>query len=355
MTPKLQKILSLLLVCAICASLFTGCVLITPSLAETNGPSAATQPSSAATVPATDPADGIEEPTTLPPSASVTIQQAVSQKPCRPQVAIPKLSAKNYFIFDTRLDDFLYVSCDTDKLLYPASITKLFTTYVALQYLDADAIITVGSELSYVAYDASVAGFKKGDRVSVEALVYGALLPSGCDASYILAAAAGKTILGDKNASAKKAIDAFMAACNRLAKELGMEKTNFVTPDGYHDAAHKVSVQAFVIIGKCSLENKVIRKIVAKSSATITYKNSVGNACTKTFTNTNYCIQSDSKYYDSACVGLKTGFTDAAGYCLLTAYKVAGRYILVGIFGCANSKDRFSDANKLIDAYLPYL
>ena len=360
MYNRITKLLCLVLIAAILAGVFTGCSVqsadtrnTSTGFVETTAPStAATSP----TIPEPEPEPSLPpKPEPLPPSAAPTLQLSTSKKPAQPDIAIPKLSAANYFIFDTRLDDFLYSSCKTDKALYPASTTKLFTTYVALQYLDPAQIVTVGGELSYVASDTSTAGFKKGDRVSVEDLAYGALLPSGCDASYILAAAAGKVILGNENATAKQAINAFMKECNRLGKELGMTKTNFVTPDGYHDPDHKISVQAFVIIGKCSLENPVIRKIVSTSSATITYTNSNGKTCTKTYTNTNYCIRPDSKYYSSLCIGLKTGFTDQAGYCLLTAFEVDGRYILIGIFGCSNSTDRFKDTSKLFDAYLPYL
>ncbi len=359
MFSRTNKLLCLILIIAVLAGVFTGCQIQAAGAANsTAGTMASSSSATSPTVPPTETAPArpaLPEAEPLPSGSPPTLQLPTSQEPPKPDVVIPKLNAKNYFIFDTRTDDFLYISSNIDKTLYPASITKLFTTYVALQYLDADTVITVGAELNYVASDASTAGFHKGDRVSVKSLAYGALLPSGCDASYILAAAAGRVILGDKNATAKSAINAFMKECNRTAKELGMKNTHFVTPDGYHDADHKVSMQAFAIIAKCSLENKVIAKITATPQATVTYKNSSGKTCTKTYTNTNYCIQSGSKYYSSACVGLKTGFTDAAGYCLLTAYKVDGRYIIVGIFGCNDSQKRFQDANKLFEAYLPYL
>ncbi len=308
-------------------------------------------PSTAATEPATAPST---PPSSLPPSAGPTLQQAVSQQPAWKFITLPRISAKEFFVYDTGLEDYLYISDDVDKQLYPASTTKLFTTYVALQYLSSDDVVVVGSELSYVQWDASKVGFQKGDKVSVEALVYGALLPSGCDASYILAAAAGKVILGDQKATAKNAIAAFMAACNRMAEELGMMDTNLVTPDGYHDSKHKISLQGFVIIGKVCLDHELIARITATAKTTITYTRG-GNSYSKTLKNTNYTIQSESSYYNKDCIGLKTGFTDKAGYCLLTAYEVDGRYILIGVFGCKDSEDRFKDTNKLFSTFLPYL
>ena len=319
---------------------------------------APTQPPTTAPIPTPPPTTApapTQPPTTAPTPTQPPTTAPPPTTPDFSEVDIPKLSAKNAFVFDTRTEEFLYASCDTDKSLYPASITKLFSTYVALQYLGIDDKVTVGNELSYVAYDASVVGFQKGDVVSVKSLVYGALLPSGCDASYILAAAAGKVILDNKKASAKNAINAFLEECNRRAQKLGMENTNIANPDGYHASAHYISVQAICIIGQLSLENKHIAKAAATGTATITYTNSQGSKVSKTFTNTNKTILSGNKYYHPLSVGLKTGTTDTAGACLLAAYKVEDGYILIGIFGSNSNNSRFTDANALFDAFHPYL
>lgn len=346
-----KRILSLALICAIIIG--CQCIITWPTEVNATPFAASTEPD---TTPTTSiPDSTIPEPMPLPPSTGFIPQKPLSQAPVKPTVSIPKLSAKRFFIYDTGSEEFLYINCDTEKAIYPASTTKLFTTYVALQYLSPETIVTVGKELSYVASDASAAGFRQGDRVSVEALAYGALLPSGCDASYILAAAAGKVILSDKNATAKSAINAFMEECNRIAKQLGMKNTNLVNPDGYHHKDHRISMQAFAIIGTHCLNNKLIARIVASTKATVTYTNSSGKTRTLQFQNTNHCIHPNTDYYNAYCVGLKTGYTSDAGYCLLTAYEIDGRYILIGIFGCSSSKDRFKDANKLFNAYLPHL
>lgn len=367
MATRAAKIVCLVLLCAIFAGVFAGSQRMSLRLPDAAVPTFPTPPSSTVTTPPVTVPTTVPEPTQpptqptppepepLPPGSGYTVQLSTQQKPAMPNVVIPKLSADDFFIFDTRIDDFLYISSQPDKAIYPASTTKLFTTFVALQYLQPEDVVTVGSELSYVQSDASVAGFRRGDRVSVEALAYSALLPSGCDASYILAAAAGRVILADANATAKNAITAFMAECNRLGQELGMVNTNFVTPDGYHHDDHRISLQAFVIIGKCSLENALIAQVAATPSTVITYANSRGKTCTKELFNTNLTIHAESEYYNAHSIGLKTGFTDDAGNCLLTAFEVDGRYILVGVFHCRSSDSRFQDTNKLFHTYLPYL
>ncbi len=368
MGTKLTKITCLVLLFALLTGLVACRLPLAPSSPGTTG---LTQilPSSSSTAPtteplptepqatpplATEPEPTEPEPEPLPPGTGAAQQAPITQQPILAGVTIPSLNAANCFIFDTASSEFLYISCRENKAIYPASTTKLFTAYVALQHLASGDIITVGNELSYVAWDASTAGFKKGDKVSVETLVYAALLPSGCDASYILAAAAGRVILGDSSATAKAAIAAFMDECNRLAKELGMKNTNLVTPDGYHAADHKISMQAFAIIGKLCLKNKLIATVTSTTETTVTYTRG-GETRSMDLKNTNQTIQPDSEYYNSLAVGLKTGFTDEAGHCLLAAYQVDGRYILVGVFGSTSANKRFQDANKLLNAFLPYL
>lgn len=314
------------------------------------------------TVPTTPPTTAPTEPKpteTTPPATTVpATPPATEPEPTHPKIPaseIPELHAQNAFVYDTRNDHFLYSSTAVEIIVYPASTTKLFTCYVALQYLDPDQAITVGNELSYVASDASVAGFRKGDVVTVENLLYGALLPSGCDASYILAAAAGRVILENQNASANEAITAFVSECNRQAQALGMMSTNLANPDGYHHRKHYFSLQALAIVGALALEHEVLARICATDAVTITYQNKDGESCTATLKNTNLLIRPQSTYYHELAVGLKTGTTGPAGACLLAAFQVPGGYILIGVFGCSTNEGRFSDAHTLFDACLPYL
>lgn len=301
----------------------------------------------------TQPPTTTQSPTTGSPKPPATDPEPTLPK--IPSWEIPTLRAKNAFVYDTRTAHFLYSSAATSTKVYPASITKLFTSYMALQYLHVEEKVTVGNEVYLVAGDASIAGFKVGDVVTVSDLIYGALLPSGCDASYILAAAAGREILQDENAGARDAVNAFLAACNRKAQNLGMTGTNIANPDGYHNTNHYFSLQALSIVGNLALKSKTLSKACATASITITYKNSSGNTRTTTFQNTNMLIQTKSEYYHDLAVGLKTGTTNAAGACLLAAYEVPGGYILVGVLGCSTNNSRFSDANALFEASLPYL
>ena len=303
------------------------------------------------------------EPLTTTPTESSpaeplpSTKPSVTPKPARPQLFVPlsppATAAKHAFIYDTRIDRFLYTSDSVDTAIFPASVTKLFTTYVALLHLDPQETVTIGNERNLVSLDASIAGLRIGTTWTVEGLAYGALLPSGCDASYSLATAAGRKLLNEPKATIQKAVAAFMAECNRLAEELGMTNTHFVTPDGYHDWDHYISIQGYTIIAQLILKHKLLSQIVQTPQATITYRNKYGTPYTTTMRNTNRTLQQDmGELYRPESVGLKTGSTSAAGKCLLTAYQVEGGYLIVGVFGCIETTSRFTSANALFDHFM---
>ena len=264
----------------------------------------------------------------------------------------PTLHGTNAFIFDCETNDYTYNTSDSySTKVYPASITKIFTCYVALKYLSLDEEILLGEEQSMYAYDASTAGFRAGQTVSVNALLHGTLMASGSDAVFGLAVAAGRKILNNSQATAQAALDAFINEMNHQAQLLGMGPTNFVTPDGIHANAHAISFHAFVTIARCAMDNDTILSICGKATATVTYKNSSGSLRSITFRNTNSLLQADSSYYIPECIGLKTGYTKAAGRCFLGLFYYNGKYVIIGIFGCANSNGRWQDMVNLWEYY----
>jgi D-alanyl-D-alanine carboxypeptidase (penicillin-binding protein 5/6) len=147
-------------------------------------------------------------------------------------------TAHHAFVYDNTNATNIYTLGSMDDRIYPASITKLLTSLVALQHLSPDTKVTVGSALYTVPADSSRAFLQMGDVLTVEQLIYGMLLPSGNDAARVLAAAAGKAIQNDPNLSDVDAIAAFVAEMNVQAAALGMTGSHFVTPDGWHTSDH---------------------------------------------------------------------------------------------------------------------
>ena len=253
------------------------------------------------------------------------------------------LSAKRYFVYDVERDRYLAISGSENNPVYPASITKLFSAYVALLHLDPETVITAGDELDLVRPGSSLAYIKKGHRLTVDMLVEGMLLPSGNDAAYILAAAAARAASG-QNLSANAAIAYFVDMMNTTAKKVGMTGSHFRNPDGFHEVDHYTSCHDLTIIAKLALSNEVIShytalveddNVVYESGERIEWKN------------TNQLIDPRSNYYCYNAIGLKTGTTDAAGNCLLSAFREKDGIYIIGVFGCEERVDRFKDTRKL--------
>lgn len=299
-----------------------------------------TQPSTMASTaaPATTQPVTTAPPTTVPPTT-------VPLPTIRPDVEVP---ARNAFVYNCTRDHLAYIKDAGDEVMYPASITKLFSAYVALQYVAPDRMVTVGEIIDTVPEDSSFAWLTKGDRIRVEDLVKAMLLPSGGDAARTLAVEVGRVLAGSNAGTEWSAMERFVEEMNRQAAELGMDGTHFVNPDGYHHEDHYTCLADLLTIGKLSLENDLIRQIAGMTEATAT----LGNGLTLTWPNTNLLLQKDfAQYYCPEAIGLKTGHTGAAGSCLMAAFEKDGDIILIGIFGSETKLTRFTDALTLFEAY----
>lgn len=254
-------------------------------------------------------------------------------------------STRDYFVYHCGLDKMLTNSANLDKKIYPASITKLFSAYVALQYLDPETVVTVGSEVNLVASDSSLAHVKKGQTIRVAELVEGMLLPSGNDAAYALAGAAARAESGDPDMPGSKALSRFVELMNLKAQELGLTGSHFSNPDGYHEADHYLSVTDLITVARLALETEVIRTYAKVFEDRVNF--STGEVAH--WHNTNALVNPQSPYYCEDALGLKTGHTSQAGFCLLSAFEVEGEYIIIGAFGCQRPEDRFIDTLRLYD------
>ena len=254
------------------------------------------------------------------------------------------LLAQHYFVYDCKENTFLLSSGQETTKVYPASITKLFTAYVAMQYLQPTDKITAGNALDLVVYGSSVAKIKLGDVLSVEQLVEAMLLPSGNDAAYILACEAGRLIKSNSNLGALDAANAFVTEMNSQAKALGMTGTHFVNPDGIHDANHYTTFGDLAILGKLCLKNQTILKYAATAKDKVML-----HGQTVEWKNTNKLIDPTNSYYCPYALGLKTGQTPDAGSCLLSAFRMEDHELIIGVFGCPQEEDRFDDTLQLFN------
>ena len=191
-----------------------------------------------------------------------------------------------------------------------ASITKVMTALVVIRAGNLDRTITIPSAVvGYVAeWDASSADLVPGDRLTARELLAGLLLPSGADAAYALAQAYGP------------GIPAFISKMNATARQLGLNRTHFSNFDGlpwpteystYSTAANLIT------LGRAAMASAVFRSVVDLSS----YRLAAGSGHhAYRWHNTNPLLGA----YQGA-IGIKTGYTLAAGHCLLFEASRGGR------------------------------
>lgn len=303
-----------------------------PALPETTGGQTTTLPSES------------NAPQTEPPVT--TVPEETEPQPTEDPV--PEMTATMAVVADGPSGKILYTRGDLHTKVYPASVTKLFSAFVAMQYLQPEDLCTAGEELSLVGAGSSMAWIYKGQTVTAEMAVQGMLMNSGNDAAYILAAAAGRKIAGDENLGAGEAVKVFVQEMNDQAAALGMADSHFCNPDGYHDDNHYTSLADLVTIGQLSMLNETIRKYAAMPEGDVVYKSGQTNH----WINTNSLLHEESPFYAPSAVGLKTGHTDGAGYCLLSAFRRDEGYTIVGVFGSASYDHRFRDTLLLGNAFL---
>lgn len=203
----------------------------------------------------------------------------------------------------------------------PASLTKIMTYIVVAENIPdlENTYITVTSDmLSTMDPESSVMGLSHhidadGTEVSVLELLYGLMLPSGNDAALALA-----HYVGNGN------IDNFVDMMNRKAGQLGCSSTHFVNPHGLHDPMHYSTAYDLAVMTKYALDKPYFREIVKSEFYIVESLSSI-------IETTNYLIDPDyPQYYRSYATGVKTGYTDQAGKCLIsTAEKDGYEYLCI--------------------------
>lgn len=230
----------------------------------------------------------------------------------------PNIEASAAALVDRGSEAMLW-SKKAELALPMASTTKLMTALVALESLSPDDVVTVPA--AAIIGNASM-GLSAGDQVSVLALLYGALLPSGNDAAMTLAiTAAGSEA-------------AFVERMNQRASEWGLKKTHFVNPHGLDALDHISSAQDLSLLAQRALDNSVIAEVVSTPQIIIEgYP----------LTNTNVLLTS----YDGT-YGVKTGTTDEAGQVLIAAADNGHGDALTVVL---NSPDRYTETPRILDFY----
>ena len=206
-----------------------------------------------------------------------------------------------------------------DEKIYPASMTKVMTLLVAAENLpDLDATFTMTQAIIDPIYlaGASMAGFVDGETVTMRDLLYGAVVPSGAEATEALAQA----VAGSE--------EAFVAMMNEKAAALGLTNTHFMNTSGLHDENHYSTVREIALILQAALENETCAEILSAENyrASETEQHPDGLAMTNKFL---YRVHHEYSLGGAEITAAKTGYTAEAMNCCASAGKTPdGRSVI---------------------------
>ncbi|WP_341876974.1 D-alanyl-D-alanine carboxypeptidase family protein [Defluviitalea saccharophila] len=257
------------------------------------------------------------------------------------------LQSEAVILIEENTGKVLYEKNSSQKM-YPASTTKVLTALIALENADLNEVIKVGNEVYQVPLDASKAGHNPGDEITLKDLVTSLLLPSGNDSAFVIASYLAKKNTGNDSLDINSAMTEFAAIMNERAKEIGVKNSNFVNPHGYHNENHYTTAYDLALITREALKNPVFREIVKQPSANIGSESSP-NQQKLSFRNRNLLLDSrNSNTYYPYATGVKTGFTDEAGECLV-ASATKDNLNLIAVLLNSPVDARWNDAKTLFD------
>ncbi len=244
------------------------------------------------------------------------------------RAAGPQISSPSAVLMEKSTGAVLFAK-DEHAPREPASVTKIMTLLLTMEAIDSGAL-RYDDVVSASAHAASMGGsqiwLREGERMSVRDLLKAVCVVSGNDAAVAL----GEHLAGSE--------DAFVERMNERAAELGMTDTHFANATGLPAAGHVTSAHDIALMSReLLLRHPDIRQF------TTLWMDSLREG-TSLLVNTNKLI----RFYDGA-TGLKTGSTDAAGYCLSASAERGGMELIAVVLKGKTSDERFADARALLD------
>ena len=236
----------------------------------------------------------------------------------------PILNSRIAIAYDRKTGKTIWGKNENKKTAM-ASTTKIMTSLIAIEKCDLNQTITISAKAAGIG--GSRLGLKKGDKITLRDLLYGLMLKSGNDAAIAIA----ETVGGNQQG--------FANLMNEKAQELGLENTHFVTPHGLDDPEHYTTAYELAKLADYTLKNEIFAKIVNTKTCTVNI-----NGYPKTISNTNELLG-----YLEGVNGVKTGFTNNAGRCLVTSINRNGFEIITVVLQADTKKIRTTDSIKLIE------
>ena len=252
----------------------------------------------------------------------------------------PELSASSAIVVEMNTGAILYEKNVHDQH-YPASITKILTTLLGLEYCDPDETVTFSATAVYD-NEGSTSNIARdlGEEMTVEQTLYAIMLESANECAWAIAEHVGDKLGGGE--------PAFVDLMNERAAELGCTDTHFNNPNGLPDEEHYTSAYDMMLIAVEAYKNETFRTITGTKTYTIPPTNKHKDATP--LNNHHKCLHTyrTSAYVNPYVVGGKTGFTEAANGTLVTYAAKDGMEICVVVMDVEDPL-QFAETNTLID------
>ena len=254
-------------------------------------------------------------------------------------VSDPEIGAASAILVDADSGE-VYYEKNADRTIQPASTTKIMTALLVVEAVERGEIglgdnVTASENSRYNLEDDSTNAnprIQPGETMSVEDLLYCAMLPSANEACNILAEYVSGTVLG------------FVDDMNDRAQELGCTGTHFANANGLEDSSHYSTAADFALIAREAMTHPLFQQVSGTYRHTVPETNMTGP---RDLTNTNMLINSDSEFYYSYAYGIKTGFFTNAGYCLVSAAEKDEMDVICVVMGGREMNDQFRDSITL--------
>lgn len=234
------------------------------------------------------------------------------------------LNSRSSIVLDRSSKKVLYGKNENNRVKM-ASTTKIMTSIIVIENCDLNQTVIISKNAAKTG--GSRVGLKVNDKITVHDLLYGLMLCSGNDAAVALAEFCSGSISN------------FSELMNQKAKELGLINSHFESPHGLDSDNHYTTAYELAILSDYALKNEIFFNIVGTKNYQITI-----NGFPKNLSNTNELLGNFPGIY-----GIKTGFTNGANRCIVTACRRDKMDIICVVLGCDTKNFRTQDSKKLIN------
>ena len=217
---------------------------------------------------------------------------------------------------------------NADARLYPASTTKILTTYLGILMGDMEQTVTATETALQIEEGSSKIPLSLGEEINFRDLLYATMVRSGNEGANLIAETVGGSIEG------------FVALMNNYVDSLGLVNTHFENPNGLHNGNHYTSARDLATITREAMQDETFRDIARTTSFDLP-KSNINRSRNLTSRLTEFIANPESSSYYPYGIGVKTGYTAAAGHCFVGAAEKDGVTFISVVLHCSGDASNY--------------